>query len=140
MIGNSFPGVTIQFFLFVCSVNTSRNSACERESFPSGGLTAKIKDLPSLSEPCILPELSLVELQYANSNSICISLIESFEHPSDGSNAGSHTNTKKKMVPDWEITKFMQEKDLQGCKNQWEWKGSQKSTQVAYICCNRGVL
>lgn len=70
MIVNSFPGLTIQFFLFVFSVNTIGNFVCERESFPSGGLTAKIKDLPSLSEPCILPELSLAELQYANSNTI----------------------------------------------------------------------
>lgn len=61
-----------------CSANTGLNVVCERESVHCDGWTAKIKDVPLLSKPCILPVLDLVNLQYVNLGPIWISLVESF--------------------------------------------------------------
>ena len=71
MLGDSqFIYWSLKSVLSVCSANTSGNFVCERQSFPHGGWTAKTKDVPLLSEPCILPVLGLVSLQYVNSSPI----------------------------------------------------------------------
>lgn len=77
VIVHSFPGLAVQFLLFVCSVMTNGNFACERELFPCGGWTAKMRAKICLHCLSLVFYLDLITL-----SSYSMKTLTPFEYPS----------------------------------------------------------